>query len=55
MTELIELLFGLRTLVGPVNCIRLGPDPTMGWDNFEEKGRPIVKYRTLCGYLCRNG
>jgi len=45
--EPIEMSFGLRTQVGPGNCILdRGPDPLMGRGNFErEKGRLIVKYR----------
>jgi len=45
--ELIEMLFGLRTWVGPGNhVLDGGPDPPMGGDNFERgTGHPIVKYR----------
>jgi len=36
-TELIEMPFGLRTRVGPVNhVLGGGPDPSMGKGNFEE-------------------
>ena len=43
----IELLFGLRTWVGPGNhALGGGPDPPMGRGNFVgENGRPIVNYR----------
>ena len=35
-------------------CIRWGFRSPIGRDNFEtEKGRPIVKYRALCGELCK--
>ena len=39
---LIEVPFGLRTWVGPVNhVLDGGPDPPMGRGSFErEKGRP---------------
>jgi len=37
-------------------CIRWGPDPPMERGNFKGgKGCPIVKYRTLCGHMCKNG
>ena len=43
----IEMLFGLRTWVGPGHhVLDGGPDPPMRRGNFEgRKGRPIVKYR----------
>ena len=42
MAEAIELLFGLRTWVGPKGpCITWSQDPSMGRGN----GRTIVKYR----------
>jgi len=46
-TAPIELLFGLRTWVGPGNhVLDGGPDPPMGRGKFlGENGRPIVKYR----------
>jgi len=45
-TEAIEMPFGLRTRVDPSNhVLDEGPGPPMGRDNFEGKGRPIVKYR----------
>ena len=46
LTELIEMLFGLRTRVGPGNhVLDGGPDPSMARGDFEGlKGRPIVKY-----------
>ena len=41
MVELIEMPFGLRTLVGPGNHVSDGgPDPPMGMGNFEG-GRSI--------------
>jgi len=44
--EPIEMPFGLRTQVGPMNhVLGRGPDPSMGTDNFDQEGRPIVKYR----------
>jgi len=53
--EPIEMPFGFWTWVGPVShVLDGGPDPPIGRDNFEtEKGRPIVKYRALCGELCK--
>jgi len=52
--EPIEMPFGLRTWVGPGNhVLDGGPDPPMGRGNFEA-GRG-VKYRTLCGHLCKDG
>ena len=46
MAAPIEMPFALRTLVGPRNhVLDGGPDPPMPRGNFEEKGRPIVKYR----------
>jgi len=45
----IEMPFGLRTPVGPRNhVLDGGPDTPMGRDNFEGKGRSIVKYRDIC-------
>jgi len=45
--ELIKMLFGLRTRVGPGNhALDGGPDPPMGRGNFEAgKWRSIVRYR----------
>jgi len=47
MAEPIEMLFGLRTRVGPGNYVLDGgPYLPMERGNFEErKGRPIVRYR----------
>jgi len=47
MAAPIELLFGLRTWVGPRNhVLDGGPDLPMGRGKFlGENGRPIVKYR----------
>jgi len=45
--ELIEMLFGLCSRMGPRNHIRWVPDPP--WEGtivkFEDKVWPIVKYR----------
>jgi len=42
----IEMLFGLRTRVGPGNHVLDGrPDPPWEGAIFTGKGRPIVKYR----------
>jgi len=55
MAEPIEMLFGLRTLVGPEIMHLMGPDPLMGRGNFEGgMGRPTV-IGTFCGHLCKNG
>jgi len=45
--EMIQMPFGLNTLVGPRNhVLDGGPDAPMRRGNFEgEKGRPIVNYR----------
>jgi len=44
--HLIEMLFGLRTQVGPGNHVLDGaPDPPWKWAILREKRRPIVKYR----------
>jgi len=44
--EPIEMPFGLWPRVGPGNhVLDGGPDSHMERDNFEGKGRPIVKYR----------
>jgi len=47
--ELIEMPFGLRTLVGSGNHVLDGggPNPSTGMDNFKGEGRPIVKYRDI--------
>jgi len=47
MAELIEMVFGLRTRVGPrYHVLDGGPYPyRRGSFEGEEKGRPIVKYR----------
>jgi len=52
-----DLPFGLRTQVGPGNHVLDGRYRSpMRRGNFEGgKVRPIVKYRTLCGHLCKNG
>ena len=52
--EPIEMLFGLRTRVGPG---KVGVQIPHGKGNFEGmKGRPIVKYvKSLCGHLCKKG
>ena len=40
--EPIEMPFGLRTLVGPVNhLLNDGPDPPMERGNFGVNGRPL--------------
>ena len=46
-TEPIAMLFGLQTVVGPMNhVLDGGPDNPMRSSNFEEQKRqPIVKYR----------
>jgi len=44
MAEPIEMLFGLRTRMGPRNHVLDGGlDPPMERSNFGGKGRPIVK------------
>ena len=43
--EPIEMLFGLRTLVGQENHVLDGVQIPMGRGNFGGKGCPIVKYR----------
>jgi len=49
-TELIEMLVGLTTWVGPGNHVLDGsPDHPMESGNFEGKGRP----GRLCGHLCK--
>ena len=35
-------------------CIRWGARSPMERQFWRGKGRPIVKYRTLCGHLCKN-
>jgi len=47
MTELMEILFGLRTRVGPRNHVLDGYlDLPWEWAILREReGRPIVKYR----------
>jgi len=69
MAEPIEMPFGLRTRVGPGNCVLdVGPDPPITTGNFEGKGRLIVKYRdtlrsslqrrlnrSRCRLVCRLG
>ena len=53
----IELPFGLRTWVGLGNhVLDGGPDlPMVRGKFFGENGRPIVKYGTLYGRLCKDG
>ena len=62
--ELIQMLFGLRTLVGPGNhVLDGGPDPPIGMGNFwgegEGMGLPIVNSvqkrlnRSTCHLECR--
>jgi len=43
--EPIEMLFGLRTRVGPGNHVLDGVQIPNGRGNFEGEGRSIVKYR----------
>ena len=43
--ETIEILFGLRTQMGPRNRVRWGPDPPWEGIIIRRKGRPVVKYR----------
>jgi len=47
MAAPIDMLFGLRTQVGPRNCVLdAGPDPPWERANLRgRKGRPIVKHR----------
>ena len=42
--ELIEMLFGLRTWVGPGNHVLYG-GPDLPWEGAKGKRAPIVKYR----------
>jgi len=54
----IEMPFGLRTLVGSVNRVLHGVQITYGKEQFfwGGKERPIVKYMdTLYSHLCKNG
>jgi len=46
MAELIEMPFGLRTLVDPGNH-DWGPDPPREAAILRGKGRPVVKYRDI--------
>jgi len=44
-SQLIEMLFGLRTLVGlRSHVLDGGTDPPMGRGNYKGEGRPVVKY-----------
>jgi len=47
MDEPIEMLFGLRTQVGPRTTYLMGFTSPMGMGNFEGRGQPIVKYRDI--------
>jgi len=52
MAELIEMPFGLRTRVGPVNHVLDGvPDFPMGRGSFEEYGTSVALYtiEPICG------
>jgi len=53
--EPIEMPFGLRTRVDTGNHVLDGVQIPHGKDNFEGKGRPIVKYRDTLRSLCKNG
>jgi len=54
--EPIQMLFGLRTWVVARNHVfDGGPDLPMRRAILRGKGRPSVKYGTLCGHLCKNG
>jgi len=56
MTEPIEMLFGLRTRVGPGNYVLHGSRSPMGRGNFEgERGVPLQSIGTLCSHLSKNG
>jgi len=46
LAEPIQILFGLRTAVGPMNHV-LDGDPDPPWEGavLRGKGRPITKYR----------
>jgi len=54
--EAIEMPFGFWTRVGPrKHASDEDPDRPCEEAILRGKGRPTVKYRTLCGQLCKNG
>jgi len=53
--ELIEMPFGLRTLLAPGNHVLDWVQIPMGRDNFlGEKGVPLYSIGTLYGHLCKS-